>query len=42
MNFANGMALSHDGSALYVVETFDRKVSRIAIGSDGRPVGRTD
>ena len=31
-----------DGSALYVVETFDRKVSRIAIGPDGRPVGRTD
>ena len=42
MNFANGMALSSDGSALFVVETFDRKVSRIAIGRDGGPVGRTD
>jgi gluconolactonase len=42
MNFANGMALSYDGSALFVIETFDRKVSRIAIGPDGRPAGRTD
>jgi gluconolactonase len=42
MNFANGMALAHDGSALFVVETFDRKVSRIAIGPDGRPAGRAD
>jgi sugar lactone lactonase YvrE len=42
MNFANGMALAHDGSALFVIETFDRKVSRIAIGPDGRPAGRAD
>ncbi len=42
MSFANGMALAHDGSALFVIETFDRKVSRIAIGPDGRPAGRTD
>jgi gluconolactonase len=42
MNFANGMALSADGSALYVIETFDRKVSRIAIGADAMPAGRTD
>ncbi|MBN8994884.1 MAG: SMP-30/gluconolactonase/LRE family protein [Rhizobiales bacterium] len=42
MNFANGMALALDGSALFVIETFDRKVSRIAIGADGEPAGRTD
>ena len=42
MNFANGMALAHDGSALFVIETFDRKVSRIAIGPDGKPAGRAD
>jgi sugar lactone lactonase YvrE len=42
MNFANGMALAHDGSALFVIETFDRKVSRIAIGLDGKPRGRAD
>jgi sugar lactone lactonase YvrE len=42
MNFANGAALAHDGSALFVIETFDRKVNRIAIGPDGRPAGRTD
>ena len=42
MNCANGMALAHDGSALFVIETFDRKVSRIAIGPDGKPAGRTD
>ena len=40
MNFANGMALALDGSALFVIETFDRKVSRIAIGPDGKPAGR--
>jgi sugar lactone lactonase YvrE len=42
MSFANGMALSLDGTALFVIETFGRKVSRIAIGPDGRPSGRTD
>jgi gluconolactonase len=36
------MALAHDGSALFVIETFDRKVSRIAIGPDGAPTGRAD
>jgi sugar lactone lactonase YvrE len=42
MNCANGMALAHDGSALPVIETFDRKLSRIAIGPDGAPAGRAD
>jgi sugar lactone lactonase YvrE len=42
MNFANGMALGLDGSTLFVIETFDRKVSRIAIRQDGSPAGRTD
>lgn len=42
MQFANGMALSHDGSALYVIESLGRKVSRIAIAADGSPAGRTD
>jgi len=42
MRFANGMALAHDGVALFVVETFSHKVSRIAIGADGLPAGRTD
>jgi gluconolactonase len=35
LNFANGLALSHDRGWLYVVETFARKVSRIAINPDG-------
>lgn len=35
MAFANGMALAQDGRSLFVVETFGRKVSRIAIGADG-------
>lgn len=35
MVFANGMALSHDGSALFVCETFARRVTRIAISPDG-------
>lgn len=39
MAFANGMALSEDGGSLYVVETFARRVSRIAIGTDGTPTG---
>jgi sugar lactone lactonase YvrE len=42
MHFANGMALAHDGSGLFVVETFGHKVSRIAIGADGRPSGCID
>jgi len=42
MNFANGMALAPDGTALFVIETFDRKISRIAIGSDGAATGRAD
>lgn len=42
MNFANGMAMAHDNSALFVIETFDRKVSRIAVGPDGSPAGRAD
>jgi len=35
MSFANGMALAHDGSALYVVESFGACVSRVPILSDG-------
>ena len=42
MDFANGMALSSDGEALFVVETFGRRLSRIAIGGDGSPLGRSD
>jgi sugar lactone lactonase YvrE len=42
MRFANGMALAHDGEALFVVETFGHKVSRIAIGADGAPEGCAD
>lgn len=42
MAFANGMALSADGASLYVVETFARRVTRIAIGPDGLPAGRED
>ena len=34
--FANGLALAPDGSALYVCETFARRVTRIAIEPDGR------
>lgn len=37
LTFANGMALSPDRSALYVVETFAHAVCRIPILSDGRP-----
>lgn len=35
MHFANGMALSPDGAALYVVESTAQRVSRIAIEADG-------
>ena len=35
LRFANGMALSLDGSALYVCETFARRITRIAILADG-------
>ncbi len=34
--FANGLALAPDGSALYVCETFARRVTRIAVEPDGR------
>lgn len=40
MTFANGMALSPDGGALLVAETFARAVTRIAINSDGSPGAR--
>lgn len=39
MAFANGMALSQDGHSLYVVETFARRVSRIAIDDAGETAG---
>lgn len=35
LRFANGLALSEDGSWLYVAETFARRVSRIPIQPDG-------
>ena len=35
MAFANGMALSPDGQALYVCETFAQRISRIPIQPDG-------
>lgn len=37
LTFANGMALTADGSALLVCETFARLISRIPIGADGKP-----
>ena len=37
MTFANGMALAPDRDALYVVETFARRVVRIPILPDGSP-----
>jgi gluconolactonase len=36
LTFANGMALTLDGNALLVCETFARRISRIAIGPDGK------
>jgi sugar lactone lactonase YvrE len=36
MVFANGLALAPDGTALYVCETFARRLTRIAIEPDGR------
>lgn len=41
MDFANGIALSPDGSAVYVVETFAAQLSRIGIGTDGQPTEKT-
>jgi sugar lactone lactonase YvrE len=35
LRFANGMALSAEGSTLYVAETFARRVTAIPIGADG-------
>ncbi len=35
LRFANGMALSLDGTALYVCETFAQKITRIPIRADG-------
>jgi len=40
-DFANGMALSAAGDALFVCETFSRRVTRIAIEPDGRPGAAT-
>ena len=37
LHFANGMALSPDRNALFVVETFDHSVSSISIMADGSP-----
>jgi len=35
--FANGMALAPDGDALYVAETFGRRILRVTIDADGAP-----
>lgn len=35
LDFANGMTLAPDGSAVYVVETFGRRITRIPIEADG-------
>lgn len=35
LNFANGLALAPDGSALYVCETFAPSIARIPINEDG-------
>ena len=35
LNFANGLALAPDGSALYVCETFAPSITRIPINADG-------
>lgn len=34
-NFANGMALSADGSSLLICETFSRKISQVSFAPDG-------
>jgi sugar lactone lactonase YvrE len=36
LDFANGMALSATGDALFVCETFSRRITKIPIGPDGR------
>jgi sugar lactone lactonase YvrE len=36
LNFANGLAFSPDGSALYVIESFSRSLSRIPLTSTDR------
>jgi sugar lactone lactonase YvrE len=35
LDFANGLALSADGSALYVAETWARRIVRVPIAADG-------
>lgn len=42
MAFANGMALTPDGKALAVCETFARRVTRVEIDASGSPGARTD
>jgi gluconolactonase len=39
MTFANGMALSPSGDALFVCETFARRIARIAIDGSGAAAG---
>lgn len=36
LNFANGLALAPDGRALYVAETWARRIVRVPIGTDGK------
>jgi sugar lactone lactonase YvrE len=33
--FANGVAVAPDGSAVYVAETWSRRIARLALGADG-------
>lgn len=42
LTFANGMALAAGGDALYVAETWARRIVRIAIGRDGAPAGEPE
>jgi gluconolactonase len=39
MTFANGMALAPSGDALFVCETFARRITRIVIGDNGLAAG---
>ena len=41
MTFANGMALTLLGDALFVCETFARRIARIAIDGSGAAAGMT-
>lgn len=40
--FANGLAMHPDGNALYMVESFAGKISKISIASDGHPESKEE